>query len=126
MPCQHREVRKPGRGVVVAGLAVMVAALATLLPVAAWLGVFGGHLVPPAGSPYDLIAVQHNVSDENADPAATVRELLKVRPGPIALEEVTPAALPTSPICRRCGSGPAASARPGCRSPGSTRSWAGR
>jgi len=71
-----------------------VAALAALLPVAAWLGVFGGHLVPLADSPYDLVAVQHNVSDENADPAATVRELLKVKPGIIALEEVTPAALP--------------------------------
>lgn len=71
-----------------------VAALAVLLPVAAWLGVFGGHLVSPPGSPYDLVAVQHNVSDENADPAGTVRELLKVRPGLIALEELTPAALP--------------------------------
>ena len=71
-----------------------VAALAALLPVAAWLGVFGGHLVSPPGSPYDLVAVQHNVSDENADPAGTVRELLKVKPGLIALEEVTPAALP--------------------------------
>jgi vancomycin resistance protein VanJ len=71
----------------------VVAALATLVTVVAWLGVFGGHLVPPRASPYDLIAVQHNVSDENADPAATVRELLKVRPGLIALEEVTPAAL---------------------------------
>lgn len=70
------------------------AALAALLPVLAWLAVFGGYLVPPPDSPYDLIAVQHNVSDENADPAATVRELLKVRPGLIALEEVTPAALP--------------------------------
>lgn len=72
----------------------LVAALAALLPVAAWLGVFGGHLVSPPDSPYDLVAVQHNVSDENADPAGTVRELLKVRPGLIALEEVTPAALP--------------------------------
>jgi len=70
------------------------AALAALLPIAAWLGVFGGHLVPPTGSPADLVAVQHNVSDENADPAGTVRELLKVRPGLIALEELTPAALP--------------------------------
>ncbi|WP_233625194.1 endonuclease/exonuclease/phosphatase family protein [Actinoplanes sp. ATCC 53533] len=70
-----------------------VAALAALLPVAAWLGVFGGHLGSPPGSPHDLVAVQHNVSDENADPAATVRELLKVGPGLIALEEVTPAAL---------------------------------
>ncbi|MFI7546397.1 endonuclease/exonuclease/phosphatase family protein [Actinoplanes sp. NPDC049599] len=71
-----------------------VAALAVLLPVAAWLFVFGGHLMPPRGSPADLVAVQHNVSDENADPAGTVRELLEVAPALIALEEVTPAALP--------------------------------
>lgn len=71
-----------------------VAALASLVPVVAWLGVLGGHLVPPPDSPYDLIAVQHNVSDENARPAATVLQLLKVEPDLIALEEVTPAALP--------------------------------
>jgi vancomycin resistance protein VanJ len=71
-----------------------VAALSVLVPVVAWLVVFGGHLVPPPASPYDLIAVQHNVSDENTDPAGTVRELLAVGPGLIALEELTPAALP--------------------------------
>ena len=71
-----------------------LAALATLLPLAAWLGLFGGHLLPDGDSPYDLTAVQHNVSDENADPAGTVRELVRVRPDLIALEEVTPAALP--------------------------------
>jgi vancomycin resistance protein VanJ len=71
-----------------------VAALASLVPAVAWLAVLGGHLVPPPDSPYDLIAVQHNVSDENPDPAATVRELVKVKPDLIALEEVTPAALP--------------------------------
>jgi vancomycin resistance protein VanJ len=71
-----------------------LAAAAALLPAAAWLAVFGGHLMPPPDSPYDLVAVQHNVSDENADPAATVRELLKAEPGLIALEEITPAALP--------------------------------
>ncbi len=72
-----------------------VAALAALLPVAAWLGVFGGHLLPRPAPSHDLTAVQHNVSDENADPAGTVRELLRVRPDLIALEELTPAALPS-------------------------------
>jgi vancomycin resistance protein VanJ len=71
-----------------------IAALAVLLTVAAWLGVFGGHLIPDRDSAYDLTAVQHNVSDVNADPAGTVRELVKVRPDLIALEELTPAALP--------------------------------
>jgi vancomycin resistance protein VanJ len=71
-----------------------IAALAVLLPLAAWLGLFGGHLVPTRGDTADLVAVQHNVSDVNADPAGTVRELLKVQPALIALEEVTPEALP--------------------------------
>ncbi|MBT2492676.1 endonuclease/exonuclease/phosphatase family protein [Streptomyces sp. ISL-96] len=65
-----------------------VALLALLLPVAAWVSGFGGLL--PQGEPaYDLTVVQHNVSDENADPAGTARALMKARPGLIALEEVT-------------------------------------
>ena len=72
-----------------------MAALAALLPLAAWLGVFGGHLPPRREPAYDLTAVQHNVSDVNADPAGTVRELVRVRPDLIALEELTPAALPS-------------------------------
>jgi vancomycin resistance protein VanJ len=71
-----------------------VAALVTLVPVVAWLGVFGGNLLPQRDGAYDLTAVQHNVSDVNPDPAGTVRELVRVRPDLIALEELTPAALP--------------------------------
>ncbi len=40
------------------------------------------------------MAVQHNVSEDNADPAGTARALLKTRPGLIALEELTPGTLP--------------------------------
>lgn len=71
-----------------------VALLAALLPVVAWLSLFGGHLLPRQDSTYDVSAVQHNVSDENADPAATVRELAEVRPDLVALEELTQSALP--------------------------------
>ena len=71
-----------------------MAALVVLLPVAAWLGVFGGHFLPRDEPAHDLTVVQHNVSDENADPAGTVRELVRVRPDLIALEELTPAARP--------------------------------
>ncbi|MGW0551563.1 endonuclease/exonuclease/phosphatase family protein [Streptomyces altiplanensis] len=72
-----------------------LALLALLLPVAAWLGGFGGLLLPAeAPAAYDVVAVQHNVSDENADPAGTARALLKTRSGLIALEELTPGALP--------------------------------
>jgi vancomycin resistance protein VanJ len=71
-----------------------IALLAALLPVVAWLSLFGGQLLPRQDPTYDLTAVQHNVSDENAEPAATVLELLKVRPDLVALEELTPSALP--------------------------------
>lgn len=68
--------------------------IAPALPLAAWLAVFGGHLIPHSEHPPDLIAVQHNASDENPDPAGTVRALLTARPDLVALEEVTPEALP--------------------------------
>jgi vancomycin resistance protein VanJ len=71
-----------------------VALPAVLLALLAWLGLFGAHLLPQRHGTYDLTAVQHNVSDENADPAGTVRELLRIRPDLVALEELTPAALP--------------------------------
>jgi vancomycin resistance protein VanJ len=73
----------------------VIALPAVLLSVAAWLGLFGGHLLPRADSPYDLTAVAHNVSDENADPAAAARKLLAARPDLIALVELTPAGLPS-------------------------------
>ena len=60
-----------------------------LLPLAAWLAVFGGYLLPGDDAPADLVAVQHNVSDENPDPAGTVRDLLRAGPDLVALEEVT-------------------------------------
>ncbi|XVV17735.1 endonuclease/exonuclease/phosphatase family protein [Actinoplanes sp. CA-131856] len=62
---------------------------AVLLPVIAWLAVFGGHVVPDRDRTADLIAVQHNASDENIDPAGTARSLMKANPDVIALEEVT-------------------------------------
>ena len=66
-----------------------VALPAVLLPLAAWLAVFGGYLLPGRDTPHDLIAVQHNVSDVNPDPAGTVRDLLRAAPDLVALEEVT-------------------------------------
>ncbi|UQU65305.1 endonuclease/exonuclease/phosphatase family protein [Couchioplanes caeruleus] len=70
-----------------------VALPAVLLPLIAWLGLFGPVLLPDnAGQ--GLVAVQHNVSDENRDPAGTVRELLRVSPDLVALSEVLPEALP--------------------------------
>ncbi|MEU9339345.1 endonuclease/exonuclease/phosphatase family protein [Streptomyces sp. NPDC048290] len=71
-----------------------LALLALLLPVAGWTYVYGGLLLPePEAAPGDLVVVQHNVSDENADPAGTARVLAAADPDLIALEELTPPAL---------------------------------
>ncbi|WP_119291216.1 endonuclease/exonuclease/phosphatase family protein [Streptomyces sp. YIM 130001] len=72
----------------------VVALVAVLLPVAVWTYLFGG-LFLPAGQEGadDLTVVQHNVSDENADPARTARALADGGPDLIALEELVPPAL---------------------------------
>ncbi|MFB7915566.1 endonuclease/exonuclease/phosphatase family protein [Streptomyces sp. NPDC056061] len=71
----------------------VVALVALLLPVASWAYLFGGLLLPgtASGTP-DLVAVQHNVSDENTDPAGTARILAAAEPDLIALEELVPPA----------------------------------
>jgi vancomycin resistance protein VanJ len=71
-----------------------IAVLAAVLPLIAWLGVFGARLIPDGDVPHDLVAVQHNVSDVNPDPAGTVRTLLTARPDLVALEEITAEAVP--------------------------------
>jgi vancomycin resistance protein VanJ len=85
--------------VVLAGAALLrrsaTALVALLLPVAAWAQLFGGLLLPAAEpGPRALVVVQHNVSDENTDPAGTARALAAAKPDLIALEELVPAALP--------------------------------
>ncbi|MFE4053916.1 endonuclease/exonuclease/phosphatase family protein [Streptomyces sp. YIM B13518] len=70
------------------------ALVALLLPTAAWTHLFGGLLLPAGESgPHDLIVVQHNVSDENTDPAGTARALADAGPDLIALQELVPPAL---------------------------------
>jgi vancomycin resistance protein VanJ len=70
------------------------ALVALLLPTAAWTYHFGGLLLPAGESgPHDLVVVQHNVSDENTDPAGTARALAAVGPDLIALQELVPPAL---------------------------------
>ncbi|WP_435881166.1 endonuclease/exonuclease/phosphatase family protein [Streptosporangium subroseum] len=81
------------------GLALLrrsaTATAATVLPAAAWAILFGG-LLPPADpeAPHDLTVLQHNVNDENPDPAGTARALAQAGADLIALEELTPGALP--------------------------------
>ncbi|KPI23425.1 Endonuclease/exonuclease/phosphatase [Actinobacteria bacterium OV320] len=91
----------PWLGLVVVVLLVLAlvrrsatALTALLLPMAAWTHPFGGLLLPGADpGPHDLVVVQHNVSDENTDPAGTARALADVDPDLIALEELVPPAL---------------------------------
>ncbi|GAA1087958.1 endonuclease/exonuclease/phosphatase family protein [Streptomyces javensis] len=85
--------------VVLLGLALLrrsaLALVALVLPVAAWTCLFGELYLPGAEpGPGDLVVVQHNVSDENADPAGTARALAEGEPDLIALEELVPTALP--------------------------------
>ncbi|PTH86009.1 endonuclease [Streptomyces sp. A244] len=68
--------------------------LACLAPGVVWLWMFGGVWFSSPPGPYDLTVVQHNVADDNADPAGTARALLATRAGLIAVEELTPAARP--------------------------------
>ncbi|MGW7278573.1 endonuclease/exonuclease/phosphatase family protein [Streptomyces sp. NPDC054844] len=71
-----------------------VALVALLLPLAAWTYLFGGLLLPaPEPGAADLVVVQHNVSDENSDPAGTARALTGAGPDLIALQELVPPAL---------------------------------
>lgn len=83
---------------VLAGLAwwrPRVALPAVALPLAAWLALFWGYVVPSRDRSHDLVAVQHNVSDENADPGGTARALMAAGPDLIGLEEVTAPAVTT-------------------------------
>ncbi|GAA3292918.1 endonuclease/exonuclease/phosphatase family protein [Streptomyces cinereospinus] len=66
---------------------------AALAAAMVWIAAFGPSPPPRAAGPYDLTVVQHNVSDENEDPAATARTLMAADPDLLALEELTEPAL---------------------------------
>ncbi|MFS8204099.1 endonuclease/exonuclease/phosphatase family protein [Streptomyces sp. CWNU-52B] len=72
----------------------VTALVVVLLPAAVWAQLFGGRLLADDRGPHDLTAVQHNVSDVNTDPTGTARALIEGAPDLVALEEVTPSALP--------------------------------
>ncbi|MFB8138341.1 endonuclease/exonuclease/phosphatase family protein [Streptomyces parvus] len=66
-----------------------VALVALLLPVGVWVDTFGGLLLPGEGGyGRGLVVVQHNVSDENRDPAGTARALIGSGADLVALEEL--------------------------------------
>ncbi|MFE0687746.1 endonuclease/exonuclease/phosphatase family protein [Streptomyces xiamenensis] len=84
--------------VVLFGLAVLrrsaTALVAVLLPVVAWASLFGGLVRSAQAGDVDLVVVQHNVSDENEDPAGSARALVDAGADLIALQELLPSALP--------------------------------
>ncbi|WP_188269912.1 MULTISPECIES: endonuclease/exonuclease/phosphatase family protein [unclassified Streptomyces] len=69
------------------------ALVALLVPAVVWGFSYGGLLLPsapPGGR--ELVVVQHNVSDENPDPAGTARALAAAGADLIALQELVPPA----------------------------------
>lgn len=72
----------------------LLASAALLLPVAAWSALFGSLLFTWGQAPDSTFTVvQHNISDENPDPAAAARSLAAADADLVALEEVTAPAL---------------------------------
>ncbi|MFI1439235.1 endonuclease/exonuclease/phosphatase family protein [Streptomyces fructofermentans] len=71
-----------------------LALVAVTLPAAVWGVAYVDPLLSEDTEAYDLVAVQHNVSDVNPDPLATARALAREQADLIALEELTPASLP--------------------------------
>lgn len=71
-----------------------VGAAAALLPAVVWTVLFAGRLMPEGSGHHDLTVLQHNVAEENRDPAGTARALADSGADLIALEELMPAALP--------------------------------
>ncbi|MFF0450728.1 endonuclease/exonuclease/phosphatase family protein [Streptomyces sp. NPDC004609] len=68
------------------------AVVALLLPVTAWLNLFGGLLGDKSHPGGDLTVVSHNVGADNHDPAGTARDLAASGADMLALEEITPQA----------------------------------
>ncbi|MFF5761688.1 endonuclease/exonuclease/phosphatase family protein [Streptomyces tanashiensis] len=72
----------------------VAAAVALVVPAAAWLAVFGGALADKTSPGGDLTLVSHNVNQANPDPEGTVRSLLAAGADVLALEELSPATAP--------------------------------
>ncbi|GGY61778.1 membrane protein [Streptomyces omiyaensis] len=74
--------------------APVAAAVALLVPAAAWLAVFGGVPADKSSPGGELTVVSHNVHQANPDPGGTVRSLLAAGADVLALEELSPATAP--------------------------------
>jgi vancomycin resistance protein VanJ len=71
------------------------ALIAVVLPSVVWLNLFGGQLSDKAATGGDLTVVTHNVNADNPDPSGTARDVAASGADVLALEELTPAAVPT-------------------------------
>ncbi|MGW7565059.1 endonuclease/exonuclease/phosphatase family protein [Streptomyces tendae] len=65
------------------------AMIALVLPVTAWLSLFGGLLVDRSEPGGDLTVATHNVGADNPDPAGTAHDLVASGVDVLALEEIT-------------------------------------
>ncbi|MEZ3182130.1 endonuclease/exonuclease/phosphatase family protein [Streptomyces pimonensis] len=71
------------------------ALIATVLPAAVWLNLFGGLLTDKTTTGGDLTLVTHNVNADNPDPAATARDVAASGADVLALEELKASEVPT-------------------------------
>ncbi|MEV0242850.1 endonuclease/exonuclease/phosphatase family protein [Streptomyces sp. NPDC050674] len=71
------------------------ALIAVLLPSVVWLNLFGGQVSDKTAPGGDLTVVTHNVNADNPDPSGTARDVAASGADVLALEELTPAAVPT-------------------------------
>lgn len=71
------------------------ALIATILPVAVWLDLFGGLLTDKTATGGDLTVATHNVNADNPDPSATARDVAASGADVLALEELKASEVPT-------------------------------
>ncbi|MFI7315395.1 endonuclease/exonuclease/phosphatase family protein [Streptomyces venezuelae] len=70
------------------------ALIALLLPVIIWVDSFGGLITGKSGTGGDLTVATHNVNADNADPTGTAKDVAASGADILALEELTPSAVP--------------------------------
>ncbi|MEV1018813.1 endonuclease/exonuclease/phosphatase family protein [Streptomyces sp. NPDC050264] len=71
------------------------ALVALLIPTIVWFSVFGGLLTDKQAGGGDLTVATHNVNADNPDPTETAKAVAASGAQVVALEELTPQALPT-------------------------------
>ncbi|MFD6432407.1 endonuclease/exonuclease/phosphatase family protein [Streptomyces venezuelae] len=70
------------------------ALIALLLPMIIWVDSFGGLITGKSGTGGDLTVATHNVNADNPDPTGTAKDVAASGADVLALEELTPSAVP--------------------------------